>query len=60
MDYCIGCMTEIYCIDDAPNGDHNATCAKCRAEEEHDFDAEPDVTFTRCGWRVEAPPTEAV
>ena len=40
-------------LDLDPNGEGNATCAKCRAEEEHDFDREPDVRFTRAGHRIE-------
>jgi hypothetical protein len=52
---CIGCHTELTVTDDSPNGDYNATCLRCRAEESHDFDREPDVTFTRWGLRIEAP-----
>jgi hypothetical protein len=48
---CINCGTDLCCIDYDPNGDKNATCARCRAEEEHDFDAEPDVKFARNGDR---------
>lgn len=36
-------------IDDDPDGAPNVTCARCRAEEAHDFDLEPDVEFDRSG-----------
>lgn len=49
---CPACWTPLVdAIDSDPNGDMNATCARCRAEEEHDFDAEPGVTFNRYGDR---------
>lgn len=47
--HCISCSTEMSVIDDDPNGDHNATCARCRAEEDHDFDAQPGAVFDRSG-----------
>lgn len=46
---CIGCGEKLTSIDDDPNGEHNVTCARCRAEEDHDFDAEPSVEFNRDG-----------
>lgn len=49
---CIGCGVQLCCVDDAPNGDHFCTCVRCRAEERHDFDLEPNVRFDRCGHRV--------
>ncbi len=49
--HCIGCGTELLCIDDDPNGDRNATCARCVAEECHDFDLDPDAVFSRNGDR---------
>jgi hypothetical protein len=52
--HCMNCLTQMCGIDDDPNGDHNTTCAKCKAEEHHDFDAFPDVTFDRAGRYVEA------
>lgn len=52
--HCIDCGTELNLLDDDPNGAHNATCARCRAESEHDFDAEPNVVITRSGDVVEA------
>ena len=36
-------------MDDDPNRDENAVCARCRAEEAHDFDVEPNVVFDRSG-----------
>lgn len=53
---CIGCGTELDCRDDDPNGDGNCTCAKCRAEEGHDFDRAPDVKFSRAGSMFETCP----
>lgn len=50
---CLSCSDELCALDDDPNGDSNATCARCRAEEDHDFDAEPDVKFNRDGSLVE-------
>jgi hypothetical protein len=47
--YCIGCTEKLTHIDDDPNGEHNAECARCRAESEHDFDEEPNVVFDRFG-----------
>lgn len=52
--HCIDCGTEMNLLDDDPNGNQNATCARCRAESEHDFDAEPNVVFTRTGEPVDA------
>ena len=52
-EHCLGCGTELSFIDDDPNGDKNCTCARCRAEEDHDFDREPDVIFDRAGRMVE-------
>lgn len=51
---CIDCGTELSLLDDDPNGNHNATCTRCRAESEHDFDTEPNVVFTRAGAPVDA------
>lgn len=51
--HCLGCGTELNHLDEDPNGDENCTCAKCRAEEEHDFDREPNVKFDRDGSRAE-------
>ena len=51
-DTCIGCGTELSCIDDDPNGDKNCKCKRCTAEEEHDYDLE-DVEFNRDGSMVE-------
>jgi hypothetical protein len=51
--YCINCGCDLSIIDDDANGRKNCTCARCRAEEEHDFDAEPNAKFNRIGWRVD-------
>lgn len=51
--YCVNCTVELSYIDDDPNGEKNCVCARCRAEEEHDFDAEPDVGFDRYGNIIE-------
>jgi len=51
--HCLGCGTELNHLDEDPNGDKNATCARCRAEEEHDYDLEPGVEFERDGSRKE-------
>ena len=40
-------------IDKDPNGDANCVCARCRAEESHDFDKEPHVKFDRSGKRID-------
>lgn len=52
METCISCGDELCFIDRDPNGDKNAVCARCRSEEKHDFDAEPNVTFDRFGDRI--------
>jgi hypothetical protein len=47
---CLDCGTELLPhLDADPNGDLASRCAKCKAEYRHDFDAEPDVQFTRSG-----------
>jgi hypothetical protein len=53
MAWCLNCQTELNHLDDDPNGDKNAVCARCRAEEAHDFDREPDARFDRAGRRLE-------
>jgi len=58
-EYCLNCGTELNCLDEDPNGDRNVVCAKCRAEDDHDFDAEPDVRFGRDGRLVEAEPSRS-
>lgn len=53
-DYCLNCAREmIPTHDNDPNGQENAVCAQCRAEEEHDFDAEPGAVFNRAGHRID-------
>ena len=59
IEYCLGCGEELNCLDDDPNGGRNATCARCRAEEEHDFDTEPGVEFNRDGSIKEVPHEQA-
>lgn len=55
--HCINCGVKLKdCFDRDPNGDPNCVCAKCKAEESHDFDVEPDVVFDRGGHRVPEPP----
>ena len=52
-EWCIGCGDRLIdAIDSDPNGEKNATCARCRAEEAHDYDAEPLVIFNRWGERT--------
>ena len=51
---CINCLTELSELDDDPNSDKNCVCAKCRAEEAHDFDAEPNVKYDRRGHQIDA------
>lgn len=54
--HCLNCGTILCCLDEDPNGDQNAVCAKCRAEEAHDFDAEPNAKFGRNGSRIDTDP----
>lgn len=55
-DYCVGCGGDlISSLDDDPNGSPNATCAKCRAEEEWDFDQYPEAKFSRGGLLLNDP-----
>ncbi len=49
---CLGCPATLNALDEDPNGDKNAVCARCRAEEDHDFDAEPNAVFARNGERL--------
>lgn len=53
MNYCLGCQTTLKEIDKDPNGEKNYTCARCRAEEKHDFDTHPDAQFNRQGRLIE-------
>ena len=51
---CVNCGVELsYCDTDLHGDFSNAECAKCRAEESHDFDAEPQARFSRCGTRLD-------
>jgi hypothetical protein len=51
--HCISCDTVLTVVDDDPNGDKNCVCARCEAEEGHDFDADPWCAFTREGCRMD-------
>lgn len=50
---CLGCHEELCTLDEDPNGEMNCVCARCRAEEEHDFDKEPNAVFGRAGRRID-------
>ena len=50
--YCINCGVRLGEVDNDPNGDKNCVCARCRAEESHDFDVEPNAKYDRAGRRV--------
>ena len=56
--HCIGCLVELGALDDDLNGDGNCVCARCRAEERHDFDAEPQTRYDRAGRRIDTANTE--
>ena len=49
MANCIGCLVELNHLDEDPDGGTHCVCAKCRAEEAHDFDKYPDTRFNRAG-----------
>jgi hypothetical protein len=49
---CMSCPEELLAVDEDANGTKNSTCRRCRAEEDHDFDAEPNAVFNRMGERV--------
>lgn len=55
MNHCINCGVELEGCDHDPNGEQNPICARCVAEEDHDFDVEPNATFNRTGERVDVP-----
>jgi predicted GTPase len=49
-DYCSVCGTELLeVVDEDPNGQMKATCARCEKMEEIDFDLFPDATVNRGG-----------
>lgn len=48
---CLNCGTTLDFRDEDLNGEKSPICAQCRAEEAHDFDAEPDAKFNRRGHR---------
>lgn len=54
-DLCVGCGDELLEIDKDPNGDKNATCKRCLAEEDHDYDLDPHAVFNRIGERTDTP-----
>lgn len=59
--HCVGCGTELLShIDADPNGLMNCMCARCRAEEAHDFDAEPGVSFDRSGAQITSPSLDLI
>ena len=51
--FCLNCGVKLEDCDRDPNGDANCVCAKCRAEECHDFDADPGAVFDRQGRRTD-------
>jgi len=52
--YCYGCNKKMLPhLDNDPNGQPNAICAQCTAEEAHDWDIEPDAEFSRDGSYIE-------
>jgi len=51
--YCIDCGVELEFFDRDPNGDENCQCKRCVAEQDHDFDREPNAKFDRMGERIE-------
>ncbi len=53
-EYCISCLTELGVLDEDPNGDKNCICAKCRSEEDHDFDRFPNTKFDRSGRTIDS------
>lgn len=54
MDYCINCGVDLTLLGpDEPND----KCAKCRAEENHDFDKEPNAEYNKYGYRVSDRPS---
>lgn len=55
---CTGCGTGMLDCDNDPNGRENHNCARCRAEEEHDFDVDPAALFDRQGILIEPPEPE--
>ena len=48
-DTCLGCGFPLIEADKDPNGENNYVCLRCRAEEEHDYDLEPNTNFNRLG-----------
>lgn len=50
--YCFECGDELNALDMHPNGDMPCICARCEAEQRHDFDKEPNARFNRAGDRI--------
>lgn len=47
---CISCLTPMNSACDAdPNGDMGCVCARCSAEEKHDYDVNPRGRYNRRG-----------
>lgn len=50
---CMECQTELCLADNDDNGRENGICKRCVAEQDHDFDAEPNAVFSRFGERTD-------
>jgi uncharacterized protein YjiS (DUF1127 family) len=50
---CMTCQVELGHVDEDPNGDIGTKCARCLAEEEHDFDVLRDAEYDRSGNLIE-------
>lgn len=53
MEYCINCGTNLLV-----NIDNGAVCAKCEAQDNHNYDLEPDTEYDRSGRLIEKPVTK--
>lgn len=53
--YCLECSNVLSAIDADPDGSVGCTCARCLAEQRHDFDREPGAKFDRRGQRIDEP-----
>lgn len=54
-EYCLECGVPLSAIDNDPNEGKNTICARCHAQNCHDFDAEPQARYDRRGRRVDTP-----
>ncbi|MBI6883123.1 hypothetical protein [Pseudomonas putida] len=52
---CVTCDVELCIADRDPDGTKNAECLRCIAEQNHDFDREPNAVFSRMGERLDPP-----